>query len=123
MAPLLLSHFRPKHRSVLTSLFTVTFLGAVVVVAFPCPAQPSDQFGRRVLADTADHGAAQSATSKEAYSPFSELSLKEKDARHPLGFLKLYLLAHPLHLSHTSTQATPGTYNTSSCSSRPMHVD
>lgn len=41
MAPLLFSHFRARHRSVLTSLFTATFLGAVVVVAMPCPARDS----------------------------------------------------------------------------------
>lgn len=39
MAPLLLTHFRARHRSVLTTLFAATFLGAVVVVAFPCPAR------------------------------------------------------------------------------------
>ncbi|WVQ62290.1 hypothetical protein V866_006493 [Kwoniella sp. B9012] len=37
MAPLLLTHFRPKQRSILSTLFTATFLGAVIVVAFPCP--------------------------------------------------------------------------------------
>jgi len=42
MAPLLLTHFRARHRSVLTTLFAATFLGAVVVVAFPCPARPVD---------------------------------------------------------------------------------
>jgi hypothetical protein len=42
MAPLLLTHFRPRQRSVLTTLFAATFLGAVVVVAFPCPARTTD---------------------------------------------------------------------------------
>lgn len=46
MAPLLLTHFRARHRSVLTTLFTATFLGAVAVVMFPCPARPVD--GRRL---------------------------------------------------------------------------
>ncbi|WVQ85419.1 hypothetical protein IAT38_007584 [Cryptococcus sp. DSM 104549] len=39
MAPLLLTHFRPRQRSILSTLFTATFLGAFVVVAFPCPAR------------------------------------------------------------------------------------
>ncbi|WWC86154.1 uncharacterized protein L201_001027 [Kwoniella dendrophila CBS 6074] len=37
MAPLLLTHFRPRQRSILSTLFTATFLGAFIVVAFPCP--------------------------------------------------------------------------------------
>ncbi|WWC66449.1 uncharacterized protein I206_100351 [Kwoniella pini CBS 10737] len=37
MAPLLLSHFKPRQRSILSTLFTATFLGAFIVVAFPCP--------------------------------------------------------------------------------------
>ncbi|KAL7421878.1 hypothetical protein Q5752_003649 [Cryptotrichosporon argae] len=45
MAPLLLSHFRPRHRTFLTSIFTATFLGAVVVVAFPCPARTDVRAG------------------------------------------------------------------------------
>lgn len=39
MAPLLFSHFRARHRSVLTGLFGATFLAAVAVVAMPCPAR------------------------------------------------------------------------------------
>ncbi|RSH83096.1 uncharacterized protein EHS24_006753 [Apiotrichum porosum] len=48
MAPLLLTHFRARHRSVLTTLFSVTFLGAVAIVAFPCPAKerPDSAFPR-----------------------------------------------------------------------------
>lgn len=65
MAPLLLSHFRAKHRSVLTSLFTATFLGAVIVVAFPCPAQSTDQFGRRGVLAANEPQSTESATSKE----------------------------------------------------------
>ena len=42
MAPLLLRYFAPRQRSLLSTLFTATFLGAVVVVAFPCPARPGD---------------------------------------------------------------------------------
>lgn len=40
MAPLLRQYFAPKQRSLLSSLFTATFLGALIVVAFPCPAKP-----------------------------------------------------------------------------------
>ncbi|KAK8865854.1 hypothetical protein IAR55_001002 [Kwoniella newhampshirensis] len=43
MAPLLLTHFRPRQRSLLSTLFTATFLGAVIVVAFPCPARSSHE--------------------------------------------------------------------------------
>jgi len=43
MAPLLRRYFAPRQRSLLSSLFTATFLGAVVVVAFPCPARPGDR--------------------------------------------------------------------------------
>ncbi|KAK1924347.1 hypothetical protein DB88DRAFT_489983 [Papiliotrema laurentii] len=43
MAPLLRTYFAPKQRSLLSTLFTATFLGAVVVVAFPCPARPGDR--------------------------------------------------------------------------------
>lgn len=43
MAPLLLTHFRPRQRSLLSTLFTATFLGAVIVVAFPCPARASGE--------------------------------------------------------------------------------
>jgi len=46
MAPLLKSLYRPSQRSLLSSLFTATFLGAVVVVAFPCPIRPSNLSGR-----------------------------------------------------------------------------
>jgi hypothetical protein len=46
MAPLLKSLYRPSQRSLLSSLFTATFLGAVVVVAFPCPVRPSNLSGR-----------------------------------------------------------------------------
>ena len=40
MAPLLTRYFRPTQRSLLSYLFTATFLGAVLAVAFPCPARP-----------------------------------------------------------------------------------
>lgn len=43
MAPLLRTYFNPSHRSFLSTLFTATFLGAVVVVAFPCPVRPGDK--------------------------------------------------------------------------------
>jgi hypothetical protein len=46
MAPLLKSLYRPSQRSLLSSLFTATFLGAVVVVAFPCPIRPTNTSGR-----------------------------------------------------------------------------
>jgi len=46
MAPLLKSLYRPSQRSLLSSLFTATFLGAVVVVAFPCPIRPTNISGR-----------------------------------------------------------------------------
>jgi hypothetical protein len=46
MAPLLKSLYRPSQRSLLSSLFTATFLGAVVVVAFPCPIRPTNTIGR-----------------------------------------------------------------------------
>lgn len=46
MAPLLKSLYRPSQRSLLSSLFTATFLGAVVVVAFPCPVRPPNLSGR-----------------------------------------------------------------------------
>ena len=47
MAPLLRAHFAPRQRSILSSLFAVTFLGAVLMVAFPCPARPFDLSRRR----------------------------------------------------------------------------
>ncbi|ORX35759.1 hypothetical protein BD324DRAFT_631553 [Kockovaella imperatae] len=48
MAPLLRAYFAPRQRSLLSSLFAVTFLGAVLVVAFPCPAKPIDRLlGRK----------------------------------------------------------------------------
>jgi hypothetical protein len=40
MAPLLRTYFARGQRSILSTLFTATFLGAVVVVAFPCPVRP-----------------------------------------------------------------------------------
>lgn len=43
MAPLLRTHFRPRQRSLLSTLFTATFLCAAVIVAFPCPARPGDR--------------------------------------------------------------------------------
>ena len=46
MAPLLKSLYRPSQRSLLSSLFTAPFLGAVVVVAFPCPIRPTNISGR-----------------------------------------------------------------------------
>jgi len=46
MAPLLRTLYRPSQRSLLSSLFTATFLGAVIVVAFPCPARPINDYGR-----------------------------------------------------------------------------
>ncbi|BEJ16336.1 hypothetical protein CspHIS471_0509410 [Cutaneotrichosporon sp. HIS471] len=49
MAPLLLTHFRARHRSVLTTLFAATFLGAVAVVAFPCPARVGASDGLRPM--------------------------------------------------------------------------
>lgn len=49
MAPLLLTHFRARHRSVLSTLFAATFLGAVVVVAFPCPARVGASDGSRAV--------------------------------------------------------------------------
>ncbi|GMK55250.1 hypothetical protein CspeluHIS016_0203060 [Cutaneotrichosporon spelunceum] len=49
MAPLLLTHFRARHRSVLTTLFAATFLGAVAVVAFPCPARVGVSDGSRPM--------------------------------------------------------------------------
>jgi hypothetical protein len=41
MAPLLRTYFNPAHRSFLSTLFASTFLGAVLVVSFPCPARPN----------------------------------------------------------------------------------
>ena len=46
MAPLLQRYFAKSQRSLLSSLFTATFLGALVVVAFPCPVR---QDGNRPL--------------------------------------------------------------------------
>jgi len=51
MAPLLRAYFAPKQRSMLSSLFTACFLGAVVVVAFPCPARPGDRSSSHVRMD------------------------------------------------------------------------
>ncbi|ORY32848.1 hypothetical protein BCR39DRAFT_522080 [Naematelia encephala] len=48
MAPLLRRYFAPRQRSLLSTLFTATFLGAVIVVAFPCPARPSDRSAMRL---------------------------------------------------------------------------
>lgn len=42
MPPLLKTYFNPHHRSFLSTLFTATFLGSVLVVAFPCPVRPKD---------------------------------------------------------------------------------
>lgn len=52
MAPLLRTYFAPRQRSLLSSLFTATFLGAVIVVAFPCPVRPPD--GSRARLDGAE---------------------------------------------------------------------
>jgi len=43
MPPLLRTHFRPRQRSLLSTLFTATFLCAALIVAFPCPARPGDR--------------------------------------------------------------------------------
>jgi hypothetical protein len=43
MAPLLMRYFGRGQRSLLSSLFTATFLGALVVVAFPCPVRSGDR--------------------------------------------------------------------------------
>lgn len=43
MAPLLQRYFARSQRSLLSSLFTATFLGALVVVAFPCPVRQDGQ--------------------------------------------------------------------------------
>jgi hypothetical protein len=51
MAPLLQRYFARSQRSLLSSLFTATFLGALVVVAFPCPVR---QDGHRPLAHLQD---------------------------------------------------------------------
>lgn len=42
MPPLLKTYFNPHHRQFLSTLFTATFLGSVLVVAFPCPVRPTD---------------------------------------------------------------------------------
>lgn len=42
MPPLLKTYFNPHHRQFLSTLFTATFLGSVLVVAFPCPVRPKD---------------------------------------------------------------------------------
>lgn len=58
MAPLLKSLYRPSQRSLLSSLFTATFLGAVVVVAFPCPVRPPGFQGTMLDGDGNDDVAA-----------------------------------------------------------------
>lgn len=54
MAPLLRTYFAPRQRSLLSTLFTVTFLGAVAVVAFPCPVRPGDRSMPRTRLDGVD---------------------------------------------------------------------
>jgi hypothetical protein len=51
MAPLLRTYFNPSHRSFLTTLFTATFLGSVLVVAFPCPVREGDPSRREAFAE------------------------------------------------------------------------
>jgi hypothetical protein len=43
MAPLMMRYFGRGQRSLLSTLFTATFLGAFVVVAFPCPVRSGDR--------------------------------------------------------------------------------
>jgi hypothetical protein len=65
MPPLLKTYFNPSHRSFLQTLFTATFLGSVLIVAFPCPVRPIEGgFHKVVNQDGDDGGSPQSSNSK-----------------------------------------------------------
>lgn len=74
MAPLLLTHFRARHRSVLTTLFAATFLGAVVVVAFPCPRVGTGEIGAPMA--RLDGSEPDAATSKEVVAMMNKRGRK-----------------------------------------------
>jgi hypothetical protein len=65
MPPLLKTYFNPSHRSFLQTLFTATFLGSVLIVAFPCPVRPIEGgFHKVVNQDGDDGGSPQSSNLK-----------------------------------------------------------
>ncbi|KAH8080113.1 hypothetical protein HD553DRAFT_345024 [Filobasidium floriforme] len=75
MPPLLKTYFNPSHRSFLQTLFTATFLGSVLIVAFPCPVRPIEGgFHKVVNQDGDEGGSAQGSNSKS-------MKLENKDGR------------------------------------------
>lgn len=68
MPPLLKTYFNPSHRSFLQTLFTATFLGSVLIVAFPCPVRPIEGGFHKVVnqdegGSSGEHGNSQGSNS------------------------------------------------------------
>jgi hypothetical protein len=79
MPPLLKTYFNPSHRSFLQTLFTATFLGSVLIVAFPCPVRPIEGGFHKVVnqdegGSSGEHGNSQGSNSKS-------MKLENKDER------------------------------------------
>jgi hypothetical protein len=79
MPPLLKTYFNPSHRSFLQTLFTATFLGSVLIVAFPCPVRPIEGGFHKVVnqdegGSSGEHGNSQGSKSKS-------MKLENKDGR------------------------------------------
>jgi hypothetical protein len=81
MPPLLKTYFNPAHRSFLQTLFTATFLGSVLIVAFPCPVRPIEGGFHKVVnqdegGSSGEHGNSQGSNSKSM-----ELENTDKSSR------------------------------------------
>ncbi|KAG7562265.1 hypothetical protein FFLO_02253 [Filobasidium floriforme] len=75
MPPLLKTYFNPSHRSFLQTLFTATFLGSVLIVAFPCPVRPIEGGFHKVVNQDGDEGGSSQGSNSKS------MKLENKDGR------------------------------------------
>ena len=68
MPPLLKTYFNPSHRSFLQTLFTATFLGSVLIVAFPCPVRPTEGGFHKVVNQDESSSSSSSSSSSPAHA-------------------------------------------------------
>lgn len=87
MPPLLKTYFNPSHRSFLQTLFTATFLGSVLIVAFPCPVRPTEGgFHKVVNQDESSSRTDSSTAAADAASTSTSTStLNTQTAGQPRG--------------------------------------
>lgn len=79
MPPLLKTYFNPSHRSFLQTLFTATFLGSVLIVAFPCPVRPIEGGFHKVV--NQDEGGSSGEHGNSQGSNSNSMKLENKDGR------------------------------------------